>query len=135
MASIFSVQNLQTFLRRKNLPRPPGPPDPPGRPPADMTGENLRRSLNHRRLGRFIHLGLSLGICISMSDHFISASANAVDDLRKMFANCGIQQMAKWESKFVHQVEDAPYPDPQTIIAPGKIAYIWRWSRCRRSMP
>src|SRR6202789_877936 len=30
MASIFSVQNLQTFLRRKNL-RPPGP--PPG-PPA-----------------------------------------------------------------------------------------------------
>src|SRR6185312_9864274 len=25
MASIFSVQNLQTFLRRKNL-RPPGPP-------------------------------------------------------------------------------------------------------------
>src|ERR1035437_4055398 len=32
MASIFSVQNLQTFLRRKNLPRPPGPPE--GRPPA-----------------------------------------------------------------------------------------------------
>src|SRR5580692_5461009 len=29
MASIFSVQNLQTFLRRKNL-RPPGP--PPGAP-------------------------------------------------------------------------------------------------------
>src|SRR6202789_3409807 len=27
MASIFSVQNLQTFLRRKNL-RPPGPPAP-----------------------------------------------------------------------------------------------------------
>src|SRR5580658_9413925 len=26
IASIFSVQNLQTFLRRKNLPRPPGPP-------------------------------------------------------------------------------------------------------------
>src|ERR1022692_965455 len=39
MASIFSVQNLQTFLRRKNFPRPPGPPEgrppgPPGRPPA-----------------------------------------------------------------------------------------------------
>src|ERR1019366_7305353 len=35
IASIFSVQNLQTFLRRKNLPRPPGPPEgrPPGRPP------------------------------------------------------------------------------------------------------
>src|SRR5271170_361594 len=30
MASIFSVQNLQTFLRRKNL-RPPGPPGPPVR--------------------------------------------------------------------------------------------------------
>jgi hypothetical protein len=35
MASILSLQNLQTFLRRKNLPRPPGPPEgrPPGRPP------------------------------------------------------------------------------------------------------
>src|ERR1035437_9318872 len=35
IASIFSVQNLQTFLRRKNLPRPPGPPEgrPPGRAP------------------------------------------------------------------------------------------------------
>src|SRR5215471_3745885 len=35
MSSIFSTQNLQTFLRRKNL-RPPGPPSrgPPGpRPP------------------------------------------------------------------------------------------------------
>jgi len=26
IASIFSVQNLQTFLRRKNFPRPPGHP-------------------------------------------------------------------------------------------------------------
>src|SRR3974390_504969 len=32
MASIFSVQNLHTFLRRKNF-RPPGPPGPPSRPP------------------------------------------------------------------------------------------------------
>ena len=36
MASIFSVQNLQTFLRRKNLPRPPGPPE--GRPPGPPWG-------------------------------------------------------------------------------------------------
>jgi hypothetical protein len=39
IASIFSVQNLQTFLRRKNLPRPPGPPAgrgaPAGRPPPE----------------------------------------------------------------------------------------------------
>src|SRR5580700_7051880 len=47
----------------------------------EMTGENLRRLLNHLRLGRFIHLGLSFGICISMPDHFISAPTNAVDDL------------------------------------------------------
>src|ERR1700690_2025013 len=34
MLSIFSTQNLQTFLRRKYLrppSRPPGPPGPPGR--------------------------------------------------------------------------------------------------------
>src|ERR1700685_4474730 len=36
MASIFSVQNLQTFLRRKNFPRPPGPPW--GRPPGPPCG-------------------------------------------------------------------------------------------------
>src|ERR1700733_5803419 len=36
MASIFSVQNLQTFLRRKNFPRPPGPPE--GRPPGPPCG-------------------------------------------------------------------------------------------------
>src|ERR1700741_5211499 len=34
MASIFSTQNLQTFLRRKNSPPPSrGPPGPPGRGP------------------------------------------------------------------------------------------------------
>src|SRR5690349_17011896 len=37
MASIFSVQNLHTFLRRKNF-RPPGPPGPPSRPPGPERG-------------------------------------------------------------------------------------------------
>ncbi len=37
MLSIFSVQNLQTFLRRKNL-RPPSRPLPPGRPPPPWRG-------------------------------------------------------------------------------------------------
>src|ERR1700688_3784308 len=47
MESIFSVQNFQTFLRRKNL-RPPGPPpgppagrDPPG-PPGPPAGRGPR---------------------------------------------------------------------------------------------
>src|SRR5579864_819072 len=43
MSSIFSTQNLQTFLRRKNL-RPPGPPSrggPPGpRPPPPNRGRS-----------------------------------------------------------------------------------------------
>src|SRR5215467_7718579 len=43
MSSIFSTQNLQTFLRRKNL-RPPGPPSRPG-PPGPRPGPpNLGRS-------------------------------------------------------------------------------------------
>src|SRR5258707_14446148 len=41
MASIFSVQNLQTFLRRKYL-RPPGP---PSRPPPPGPERGGRRSL------------------------------------------------------------------------------------------
>src|SRR5579863_8792464 len=40
MASIFSTQNLQTFLRRKYL-RPPGP---PSRPPPGPPGRDGRRS-------------------------------------------------------------------------------------------
>src|SRR5215469_3834628 len=43
MSSIFSTQNLQTFLRRKNL-RPPGPPPSRG-PPGPRPGPpNLGRS-------------------------------------------------------------------------------------------
>src|SRR5580698_6948282 len=41
IASIFSVQNLQTYLRRKNLPRPPGPPE--GRPPGPPAGRPPER--------------------------------------------------------------------------------------------
>src|SRR5215469_2275769 len=40
MTSIFSTQNLQTFLRRKYL-RPPGP---PSRPPPGPPGRGGRRS-------------------------------------------------------------------------------------------
>src|SRR5215471_14349592 len=40
MASIFSTQNLHTFLRRKYL-RPPGP---PSRPPPGPPGRGGRRS-------------------------------------------------------------------------------------------
>src|ERR1700690_105368 len=47
MASIFSTQNLQTFLRRKYL-RPPAP--PPSRPPPGPPGrEEGRRSLRSGR--------------------------------------------------------------------------------------
>src|ERR1039457_5045298 len=41
IASIFSVQNLQTFLRRKNFPRPPGPLE--GRPPGPLEGRPPER--------------------------------------------------------------------------------------------
>src|SRR5215469_17856928 len=44
MSSIFSTQNLQTFLRRKNL-RPPGPPSRGPPPPGPRPGPpNLGRS-------------------------------------------------------------------------------------------
>src|SRR5262252_2737015 len=43
MSSIFSTQNLQTFLRRKNL-RPPGPPPSRGPPGPRPVPPNLGRS-------------------------------------------------------------------------------------------
>src|SRR5580693_5931867 len=44
MASIFSTQNLQTFLRRKYF-RPPGPPSrPPPGPPGREDGRRSPRS-------------------------------------------------------------------------------------------
>src|ERR1019366_2218356 len=43
MPSIFSTQNLQIFLRRKNFrPPPPPPPGPPGPPPAPPPGRGPR---------------------------------------------------------------------------------------------
>jgi hypothetical protein len=43
IVSIFSTQNLQTFLRRKNF-RPPGPPGPPGPPVRGPLGRGPRDS-------------------------------------------------------------------------------------------
>src|SRR6266481_2302338 len=69
MSSIFSTQNLQTFLRRKNL-RPPAPPSrggPPGpRPPPPNLGRSppgLPPSLR----------GLSLGAA-ACSGAFVSSA-------------------------------------------------------------
>src|ERR1017187_4372621 len=43
MPSIFSTQNLQTFLRRKNFrPPPPPPPGPPEPPPGRPAGRGPR---------------------------------------------------------------------------------------------
>src|ERR1019366_7068964 len=43
MPSIFSTQNLQIFLRRKNFrPPPPPPPGPPGPPPGRPPGRGPR---------------------------------------------------------------------------------------------
>src|SRR5580700_11567346 len=57
MSSIFSTQNLQTFLRRKNL-RPPSRGGPPGpRPPPPPPPNRGRSPLGRSPLGR----GLSLG--------------------------------------------------------------------------
>src|SRR5208337_5232962 len=44
MASIFSTQNLQTFLRRKNLRPPPPPSRPPPGPPGREEGRRSPRS-------------------------------------------------------------------------------------------
>src|SRR5947209_3446989 len=44
MESIFSTQNLQTFLRRKNLRPPSRPPEPPGPPRESRRGPRSGRS-------------------------------------------------------------------------------------------
>src|SRR5208282_206368 len=66
MSAIFSVQNLQTFLRRKNL-RPPSRGGPPGpdRPPPPKRGrspEGLKPSRGPSPAGRS---GRSLGALVS----------------------------------------------------------------------
>src|SRR5580698_9167673 len=71
MSAIFSVQNLQTFLRRKNL-RPPSRGGPPGpeRPPPPNRGrspDGLNPSRgpspagrSGRSLGAFVSSGITL---------------------------------------------------------------------------
>src|SRR5579862_4716545 len=71
MSSIFSVQNLQTFLRRKNF-RPPPPSrggPPPGRPPPYLGLSEPGRSPPGRPSDR----GLSLGAA-ACSGAFVSSA-------------------------------------------------------------
>src|ERR1700722_6980377 len=77
MLSIFSTQNLQTFLRRKNL-RPPsrgGPPGPRPPPPPPNRGRSpLGRSpLGRSPLGR----GRSLGA--DCSGAFVSSAISLLE--------------------------------------------------------
>src|SRR4051794_39536145 len=93
MLSIFSVQNLHTFLRRKNLRPPPPPPPsrpppppgrgpepgrppPPGREPPPMRGPEEERSPAGRSgrspAGRS---GRSLGVDAGVESGFVVSSA------------------------------------------------------------
>src|SRR5882757_11573592 len=67
MSSIFSVQNLQTFFRRKNL-RPPSRGGPPGPRPPPPPPNRGRSPLGRSPLGR----GLSLGA--DCSGAFVSSA-------------------------------------------------------------
>src|SRR4030088_474197 len=62
MFSIFSTQNLQTFLRRKNF-RPPSRGGPPGpeRPPPPKRGRSPKRGPSPPDRGPSLERGLSLG--------------------------------------------------------------------------
>src|SRR5258708_3043098 len=84
MSSIFSTQNLQTFLRRKNLRPPPpsrgGPPGPRPPPPPPNRG---RSPLGRSPLGR----GRSLGAECSAA--FVSSAIILLESLQSFRSfNC-----------------------------------------------
>src|SRR5438477_8064077 len=82
MSSIFSTQNLQTFLRRKNFRPPPpsrgGPPGPRPPPPPPNRGRSpLGRSPPDR--GPSLERGLSLGA--DCSGAFVSSAIILLESL------------------------------------------------------
>src|SRR5712691_376454 len=78
MSSIFSTQNLQTFLRRKNLrPPPPSRGGPPGPRPPPPPPPNRGRSPPDR--GPSLERGLSLGADCSAA--FVSSAIILLESL------------------------------------------------------
>src|SRR5215472_13472092 len=110
MASIFSVQNLHTFLRRKYL-RPPGPPSrgPPG--PPDRGG---RRS--------------ELGACPSVAVVVVGVVSSAMLLLQNSTRVVGPGRGP------IRRTEDSSRPSLPVLLrpAPGLRARLYAW---RRGLP
>ena len=104
-----------------------------GTPPATL-GHRLGRVRDHCGLGRFIHVGLALGVRIAVADDFVATLANARGDLRHLFTDRRIEQMAHRQLQFVHHIENAPDADAQTVVAPAEIANIGLRAGRRRRM-
>src|SRR5947208_12296697 len=94
MSSIFSTQNLQTFLRRKNLrPPPPSRGGPPGpRPPPPLP--NRGRSPPER--GPSLERGLSLGAACSGA--FVSSAISLLQNLSARMSGASVTAVRSQES-------------------------------------
>src|SRR6478752_3691102 len=101
---------------------------------AATLGHGLGRVRDHCGLGRFIHVGLALGVGVAVADDFVAALANARCNLRHLFTDRRVEQMAHRQLQFVHHIEDAPDTDAQTVVAPAKVANIGLRAKRRRCM-
>ena len=104
-----------------------------GTSPATL-GHRPGRVRDHGGLGRFIHVGLALGVGIAVADDFVATLTNARGDLRHLFADRRIEQMAYRPLQFVHHIENAPDADAQAVVAPAEIANIGLRAERRRRM-
>src|SRR5207237_4482973 len=69
---------------------------------------------------------LPLGIGAAMADEFVTAAADALDDLGAVFEHGRVDVVCAGQAELVEQVEVVPEPDPVAVIAPGIVALVWR---------
>src|SRR6185369_87886 len=60
-----------------------------------------------------------------MSDEFIAARFQGVDDTGRIVENRRVDQVSRWQVQFIEQFEAAPNANPVAVIAPGEGAGVW----------
>ena len=66
------------------------------------------------------HVAVPLGVGAAVTDEFVAARLQCVDDPRRVVEHGRVDEVRRRQVEFVEQVEAAPDADPVAVIAPGE---------------
>jgi hypothetical protein len=81
--------------------------------------------LQESPLVSFPHVAMTLRVGAAMSDEFIAARLQCVDDTGRIVENRRVDQVSRREVQFIEQFEAAPNANPVAVIAPGEGPGVW----------